>query len=86
MESLSPKGRLYIFLDEIQEVAEWEKWVLTMQELKKAQIILFGYNAKLLSQEFSSLLSGRHLDLIVSPLSFREFLEFKNLKMTSPPL
>ena len=76
MESLSPKGRLYIFLDEIQEVAEWEKWVLTMQELKKAQIILFGSNAKLLSQEFSSLLSGRHLDLIVSPLSFRIYLLF----------
>ena len=74
MESLSPKGRLYIFLDEIQEVAEWEKWVLTMQELKKAQIILFGSNAKLLSQEFSSLLSGRHLDLIVPPPFFQRVL------------
>ncbi|NCQ56161.1 ATP-binding protein [Candidatus Parcubacteria bacterium] len=81
LEFLSPQGRPYIFLDEIQEVAKWEKWVLTMQELKKAQIILSGSNAKLLSREFSSLLSGRHLDLIVSPLSFREFLEFKNLKI-----
>ena len=81
LEFLSPRGRPYIFLDEVQEVAKWEKWVLTMQELKKAQIILSGSNAKLLSREFSSLLSGRHLDLIVSPLSFREFLEFKNLKI-----
>ena len=81
LEFLSPKGRPYIFLDEIQEVEKWEKWVLTMQELKKAQIILSGSNAKLLCREFSTLLSGRHLDLTVSPLSFREFLEFKDLKL-----
>lgn len=81
LEFFSPKGKPYIFLDEIQEVAKWEKWVLTMQELGKAQIILSGSNAKLLSKEFSTLLSGRHLDLTVFPLSFKEFLEFKNLKI-----
>ncbi len=81
LEFLSPKGKPYIFLDEIQEVEKWEKWVLTIQELKKAQIILSGSNAKLLSREFSTLLSGRHLDLTVFPLSFREFLEFRNLKI-----
>lgn len=81
LEFLSPKGNPYIFLDEIQEVEKWEKWVLTIQELKKAQIILSGFNAKLLSREFSTPLSGRHLDLTVFPLSFKEFLEFKNLKI-----
>ncbi|MEK7202741.1 MAG: ATP-binding protein [Patescibacteria group bacterium] len=81
LEFLSPKEKQYIFLDEIQEIEKWEKWVLTTQELKKAQIILSGSNAKLLSRELSTLLSGRHLDLIVFPLSFKEFLEFRNFKI-----
>ena len=81
LEDLNPKSRPYIFLDEIQEVKDWEKWALTMRELQKAKIILSGSNAKLLSQELATLLTGRHLDTTVFPLSFREFLEFKNVKI-----
>lgn len=80
LEFLRPKGKLYLFLDEIQEVEKWEKWVLAMQELKKAQLIISGSNAKLLSRELSTLLTGRHLDLTVLPLSFREFLKFKGIE------
>ena len=65
---------VYIFLDEIQEVKGWEKWVKTMQELKKAKIIISGSNAHLLSRELGTTLTGRHLDLLVYPLSFKEFL------------
>jgi predicted AAA+ superfamily ATPase len=79
LEVLRPQGQPYVFLDEIQEVKNWEKWVRTMHELDRAKIILSGSNAKLLSREFSTLLTGRHIDLTVSPLSFREFLHFKNL-------
>lgn len=78
-EFLQPKSKPYIFLDEVQEIAGWEKWVRTMHELGKATIIISGSNAKLLSQELATVLSGRHLDLTVFPLSFREFLNFKNL-------
>ena len=81
LEFLSPKGNPYIFLDEVQEIEKWEKWVLMIQELKKAQIIISGSNAKLLSREFSTLLSGRHLDSNILPLSFKEFLEFRNLEI-----
>lgn len=81
LEFLNPNGRPYIFLDEIQEVKEWEKWVRTMQELKKARIIISGSNAKLLSKELATLLTGRHLDLFISPLSFKEFLNFNNVRL-----
>lgn len=79
LEILHPEARPYVFLDEVQEVKYWEKWVRTTQELKKARLILSGSNARLLSQELSTLLTGRHLDLTVSPLSFEEFLNFNNI-------
>lgn len=79
LEFFRPKRTPYIFLDEVQEVKGWEKWVLMMQELKKARVVISGSNAKLLSRELSTLLTGRHLDMIVYPLSFREFLEFNNI-------
>ncbi|NQU82678.1 MAG: ATP-binding protein [Parcubacteria group bacterium] len=79
LEFLQPKGKHYVLLDEVQEVEKWEKWVLMMQELKKAQIILSGSNAKLLSRELATLLTGRHLNMQVMPLSFKEFLNFNGV-------
>lgn len=81
LEVLNPQDKPYIFLDEVQEVNKWEKWVRSMHELSKAKIILSGSNAKLLSREFSTLLTGRHIDLTIFPLSFKEFLYFKNLSV-----
>ncbi|MCL5772999.1 MAG: ATP-binding protein [Firmicutes bacterium] len=79
LEFLSPKGQIFIFLDEVQEIESWEKWVRMMHELRKAKIIVSGSNAKLLSRELGTLLTGRHLDLTVFPLSFKEFLEFNGV-------
>ncbi len=79
LESQTPKGTIYLFLDEIQEVPRWEKWVRTTQELAKANLVLSGSNSKLLSGELATVLTGRHLDVTVMPLSFQEFLNFKNL-------
>ncbi len=81
LEFFNPKRKPYIFLDEIQEVEAWEKWVRTTRELQKAHIIISGSNAKLLSRELSSLLTGMHLDLTVYPLSFEEYLFFNNLRL-----
>lgn len=77
-EFLVPEGKMYVFLDEIQEIPGWEKWVRTVQELGKANIIISGSNARLLSRELATVLTGRHLDVTVLPLSFSEFLKFKN--------
>lgn len=71
----------YIFLDEIQEVKNWEKWVRTMHELEKAKIVISGSNASLLSKELATLLTGRHIDQIVLPLSFEEYLLFQNFDL-----
>lgn len=76
----NPSGRPYIFLDEIQEVKNWEKWVMMMEELSKARIIVTGSNAKLLSTELSTLLTGRHVTMKVFPLSFGEVLSFSGIK------
>lgn len=79
LEFLNPKSRPFVFLDEVQEVKDWEKWVRATHELKKARIIISGSNSKLLSKELATLLTGRHLDLTVFPLSFREFLNFRRV-------
>lgn len=76
MEKLMPKNKPYLFLDEIQEINGFEKWLLMMKELSKAKIFISGSNAKLLSREFGTLLTGRHLDITIFPLSFKEFLIF----------
>lgn len=78
LEFLAPKNKPYIFLDEIQKMPRWEKWARTIQELGQAKIIISGSSAKLLSGELATVLTGRHLDLCVFPLDFREFLYFKN--------
>ena len=77
----SPTDTPYIFLDEIQEVTGWEKWVRAMHELRKAKIIVSGSNAQLLSRELGTLLTGRHIDLTVFPLSFAEFLTFSKMEI-----
>ncbi|MEA3464550.1 MAG: ATP-binding protein [Thermodesulfobacteriota bacterium] len=75
---LNPKDKPYIFLDEIQNVDNFEKWLLKEYELKSAHLFATGSNSKLLSREIGSSLSGRYLDIEVFPLSFKEFLNFKN--------
>lgn len=79
-ELMQPGEKPYIFLDEIQGVAGWERWMRTIHELNKATLIVSGSNAKLLGRELGTVLTGRHLDIKVYPLSFREFLEFKGLQ------
>ncbi len=75
-KNLSPKREVYVFLDEVQKVKGWERWVRTMHELNKAKIIISGSNSQLMAKEFGTVLTGRHLDLTVFPLSYSEYLEF----------
>ena len=67
----------YIFLDEIQEVEEWERCVnsLRVDENFNFDIYITGSNAKLLSGELSTYLAGRYIEFIVYPFSFKEFFE-----------
>ena len=76
-----PTGRLYFFLDEIQNVTGWEKWVNRLYENENIKIFLTGSNASLLSSEISTALTGRNRTITNFPFSFREFLVFKNYRL-----
>ena len=69
--------RYYLFLDEIQEVVEWEKCInsLRADEEYYFDIYITGSNAKLLSGELSTYLAGRYVEFIIYPFSFKEFIE-----------
>ena len=66
----------YFFFDEIQNVYGWEKFVRRLFEDGK-KVFITGSNAKLLSSELATTLSGRHLKMELYPFSFKEFLEYE---------
>ena len=68
----------FLFFDEIQNIANWEKAIRKLRDSGLYKIFITGSSSKLLSRELSSLLSGRHLSFNLLPLSFGEFLVFKN--------
>lgn len=71
--------KVYFFLDEIQEVKNWEKWVDRIKD--KFQILITGSNSKLLSEEISSVLTGRSINLSLFPFSFSEYLTYKEIEI-----
>jgi hypothetical protein len=79
LEEVHPKEKHSVVLDEVQEIEKWEKFARYLSEAKKVQVFVTGSSSKLLSEEYSTLLSGRHVALEVFPLSFKEFLNFKNV-------
>lgn len=81
MMILRPKGKVYIFLDEVQNVAGWERFVRFLVDQQRHAIYITGSSSSLLSKELGTLLTGRHLDLTIYPLSFGEFLFFKGIKL-----
>ncbi len=76
-EAIGGKGRCYLFLDELQEVAGWEKVVNSLLEGEDVDIYVTGSNSKLMSGEISTYLSGRYVLIPVYTLSFSEYLSFK---------
>jgi len=70
-------SRVYLYIDEVQEIAEWERAVVSLHGEGWCDITLTGSNAHLLSGELSTLLSGRHVVIPVYPLTLREFALFR---------
>ena len=66
-------GRAYLFLDELQEVDNWESCINSLRVNSDADIYITGSNSKMLAGEFSTKLSGRYIQIQVYPFSFREF-------------
>lgn len=74
--------RLYILIDEVQEIDKWEKLVVSLYEDYTAnhKIIITGSNAKLLSSELHTYLAGRSFEMTLFPLSFIEYCSFLDKK------
>lgn len=80
-ENIYPKGKAYLFLDEIQNIPEWERWLRARSQTEDIKIFVTGSSAKLMSREIATLLTGRHLTFEVSPLNFSEYLEFRKIPL-----
>lgn len=70
--------KIFLFFDEIQNIAGWEKFLNRLQESGKFKIFVTGSNATLLSKEISSALTGRNFSFTLFPLSFREFVNYQD--------
>ncbi|MBI4646860.1 MAG: ATP-binding protein [Bacteroidia bacterium] len=71
-------GEKYIFIDEIQEIAEWEKAIVSLFSSGNYDIYITGSNSRLFSSELATLISGRYVEFQVFTLGFDEFLVFRD--------
>ena len=78
VEEKIKKNRVYLLLDEVQNVVAWEKAINSFKVDFDIDIYITGSNAYLLSSELSTLLSGRFIEIKMYPLSFKEYLLFNN--------
>jgi predicted AAA+ superfamily ATPase len=73
------RGIEFFLFDEIQNIANWQIFINRLRRTKK--IIITGSNAKLLSGELATFLTGRYLDFALYPFSFAEFLTYKGISL-----
>ena len=81
MFSPDEKFPVYLFLDEIQNVRDWDKWVRRVYDSGKYRIFISGSSSKLSSREIATSLRGRSIDFVIFPFSFKEFLRAKNFEV-----
>ncbi len=73
--------KVYLFLDEIQNVHGWEKFVRAIIDSENIQVLVSGSSSKFLSKEIATSLRGRTLPYYIYPFSFKEFLKAKNFEI-----
>lgn len=78
---LKPQGRIYVFIDEVQDIVGWERVVnsLSQDYVEDCEIFITGSNSKMFSGELSTLLSGRYVEFKVFPLSYDEYIAMHDL-------
>lgn len=72
-------GKVYLLVDEIQFIDGWQRVINSFRVSFDCDIVITGSNAKLLSGELATLLSGRYVEIVIYPFSFKEFLNAKNI-------
>lgn len=71
----------FLFLDEIHNIPLWSKWLRRIHDREKITIFITGSSSKVSSREIPTELRGRCLEVNLFPLSFKEFLRFKNIEI-----
>lgn len=71
----------YLFLDEVQNVPGWERWVRRLCDTEDMEVFVTGSSSQLLTRDLATALRGRSITLEVFPLSFREYLSFRNVEI-----
>ena len=80
LEFMNPSGKVYIFLDEVQEIEGWQKDIRKLYDgLKNLKIVITGSNSSLLKGEYATLLTGRTILQEVYPFSFKEMVKLKGV-------
>ena len=77
-EKLSPVGKTYLFLDEVQEIKGWEKIVNSLASDFDVDLYITGSNSRMMSSEIATYLTGRYISFRIFTLSFGEYLMFKS--------
>ena len=77
-ETIGQRG--YLFLDEVQNVHGWQRWVRRLCDTEDLSIFITGSSSQLLSRDLASALRGRSITLEVFPLSFSEYLSFREVR------
>lgn len=75
---LSPCGKTYLFLDEVQEIRGWEKVVNSLASDYDVDLYVTGSNSRMMSSEIATYLTGRYVAFRIFTLSFEEYLTFRN--------
>lgn len=75
-QQIKPQGRIYLFIDEIQNIKGWEHIINSYSQdyVDEYEVFISGSNSKMLSRELATLLSGRYVDFEILPLSYGEYL------------
>lgn len=73
----NPRGKVYLFFDEIQNVEGWEHFVNSHSQdfVEECELFISGSNSKMLSGELATLLSGRYVEFRIFPYSYSEYLQ-----------
>ena len=74
MEKIDPDKNMYVFIDEVQRVVDFQKAIDSLYIKKNCDVYITGSNAHLLSGELATLLSGRYIEIKMLPLSFKEYV------------
>ncbi len=82
-EKIKDSSMYYLFFDEIQNVENFEKVVNSLRASQKVSIFITGSNSRLLSEELSTILSGRYVSFRINPLSYKEILQLKCLEKST---